>query len=79
MTRHHQDWFDNNDNELEEKHGLLRACQNNPSSAAKKAAFTYMRTNVQCKLLSMQGSWLSVKKDEVQGYADSHDTGFTKH
>ena len=52
-TRHHQDWFDENDSEiqtlLEEKHRLLRAHQNDPSSAAKKLTFTNMRSNVQCK------------------------------
>ena len=77
-TRHHQDWFDENDSEihvlLEEKHRLLRAHQNNPSSTAKKAAFTNMRSKVQSKLRSMQDSWLSAKADEIQGYADRQDT-----
>ncbi|KAL8568047.1 hypothetical protein ACOMHN_000271 [Nucella lapillus] len=77
-TRHHQDWFDENDSEihalLEDKRRLLRAHQNDPSSVAKKAAFTNMRNTVQAKLRSMQDSWLSAKADEIQGYADRYDT-----
>lgn len=46
--RHHQDWFDENDSEihslLEEKHRMLRAHQNDPTSVVKKAAFTNMRS-----------------------------------
>ena len=77
-TRHHQDWFDENDSEihalLEEKHRLLRDHQNNPSCTAKKAAFTNMRSKVQSKLRSMQDSWLSAKAEEIHGYADRQDT-----
>ena len=76
--RHHQDWFDENDSVihslLKEKHSLLRAHQNDPSCTAKKAAFTNMRSKVQSKLRSMHDSWLSAKADEIQGYADRHDT-----
>ena len=77
-TRHHQDWFDENDSEihalLEEKNRLLRDHQNDPSCTAKKAAFTNMRSKVQSKLRSMQDSWLSTKAEEIQGYADRQDT-----
>lgn len=76
VTRHHQDWFDKNDNDiqtlLEDEHHLLWSYQNNPSSAAKKAAFTLMRSEVQCELRSMKDSWLSA--NEIQDYADRHDT-----
>ena len=64
-------WKNDNDIKtlLEEKHYLLWS-YHNPSSAAKKAAFTYMRSKVQCKLHSMQDSGLSAKANEIQGYAD---------
>ncbi|KAL8583565.1 hypothetical protein ACOMHN_028336 [Nucella lapillus] len=39
------------------------AHQNDPSSVAKKAAFTNMRNTVQAKLRSMQDTWLSAKAD----------------
>ena len=50
---------------LEEKHRLLRAHQNDPSCAAKKAAFSNMRSTVQRKLRSMQDSWFRAKADEI--------------
>ena len=58
LTRNHQDWFDENDAEiqklLEEKHQLLRAHQNDPSSCSKKAAFNSIRRTVRAKLRQMQ-------------------------
>jgi len=53
---------------------MLWALQNDPTNVVKKAAFTNMRSTVQAKLCSMQDSWLSAKADEIQGYADRHDT-----
>lgn len=47
---------------------------NTTCSAAKKAAFTFMRSEVQCKLRSIKNSWLSAKANEIQDYADRHDT-----
>ena len=77
-TRNHQDWFDENDSRiqalLEDKRQLLRAHQNDPTSAAKKAAYTSKRSTVQAELRAMQDAWLSNKADEIQGYADRHDT-----
>ncbi|KAL8563736.1 hypothetical protein ACOMHN_063504 [Nucella lapillus] len=69
-TRHHQDWFDENDSEihalLEDKRRLLRAHQNDPSSMAKKAAFTNMRNTVQAKLCSIaDGSTLLTDKKQI--------------
>ncbi|CAI9734327.1 Hypothetical predicted protein [Octopus vulgaris] len=78
VTRNHQDWFDENDQEiqklLEEKRRLLRAHQNDTTCTAKKAAFNNIRSTVQAKLRLMQDAWLSAKADEIQGYADKHDT-----
>ena len=60
---------------LEEKHHLLRAYQSDPSCAVKKVAFSInMRSKVQTKLCAMQDSWLSSKADEIQAYADHHNT-----
>ena len=76
-TRNHQDWFDENDVEiqilLEEKRQLHRAHQSDPSSDSKKDAYTSKRGEVQRKLRIMQDTWLSNKADEIQGYADRHD------
>jgi hypothetical protein len=77
-TRRNQDWFDENNEEIQtllaEKHQLFRAHQNDPSSQAKKDAFTSARQKVQKKLREMQDSWYSAKADEIQGYADSNNT-----
>ena len=54
VTRYHQDWFDENDPEiqmlLQEKHHLLRAHQNDPSCEAKRTAFNNIRSKMQSKL-----------------------------
>ena len=77
-SRKHQDWFDENDEQikslLEDKHRLHLAHQNDPKSDAKKAAFTDCRRKVQSQLRAMQDKWLSDKSDEIQFYADRHDT-----
>ncbi|KAK3887593.1 hypothetical protein Pcinc_008297 [Petrolisthes cinctipes] len=59
---------------LEEKCQLLRAHQNYHTSTAKKAAFVSKCSIVKARLLSMQDAWLSSKADEIQGFADRHDT-----
>ena len=77
-SRKHQDWFDENDADiqalLKEKQRLLRAHQNDPASISKKATFNRMRQTIQKKLRLMQDAWLSRKADEIQGYADRHDS-----
>ncbi|KAF7241799.1 Craniofacial development protein 2 [Varanus komodoensis] len=75
--RKQQDWFDENDEEIKallaEKHCLHRAHQNDPLSTVKKNDFNNARRTVQSKLRKMQDSWLSVKTDEIQKFADRND------
>ena len=77
-TRNNQDWFDENDEEinemLAEKNRLHRIYQLDQSSAAKNTAFTNIRRTVQTRLRKMQDSWLAAKADEIQKYADTHDS-----
>ena len=77
-TRKNQDWFDENDEEIKEmlaeKNRLHRIYQLDQSSAAKKTAFTNIRRIVQTRLRKMQDSWLVAKADEIQKYADTHDS-----
>ncbi|KAK3879133.1 hypothetical protein Pcinc_016292 [Petrolisthes cinctipes] len=74
-TRNHQD---ENDAEiqklLEEKRQLLQVHQNDPTSTEKKAAFVSKHSIVQARLRSIQDAWLSSKTNEIQGFADRHDT-----
>lgn len=76
-TRNHQDWFDENDVEiqilLEEKRQPHRAHQSDPTSESKKDAYVSKRGEVQRKLRIMQDTWLSNKANVIQGYADRHD------
>ena len=59
---------------MSEKHQLFRAPQSDPTSQAKKDAFGNTKHKAPKKLREMQDSWYSKKADEIQGYADSHDT-----
>ena len=59
---------------LAEKNRLHRIYQLDQASAAKKTAFTNIRRTVQTRLGKMQDSWLAAKADEIQKYADTHDT-----
>ena len=77
-TRKNQDWFDENDEEIKEmlaeKNRLHRIYQLDQSSAAKKTVFTNIRRTVKTRLRNMQDSWLAAKADEIQKYADTHDS-----
>ena len=59
---------------LAEKNRLHRIYQLDQRSAAKKTAFTNIRRTVQTRLGKMQDSWLAAKADEIQKYADTHDS-----
>ena len=59
---------------LAEKNRLHRIYQLDQSSAAKKTAFPNIRRTVQSRLRKMQDSWLAAKADEIQKYADTHDS-----
>ena len=77
-TWKNQDWFDENNEEIKEmlaeKNRLHRIYQLDQSSAAKKTAFTNIRRTVQTRLRKIQDSWLAAKADEIQKYADTHDS-----
>jgi len=77
-TRQHKDWFDENCSEiqqlLDEKHRAHKAVLSDPSSMSKKSALKNARSTVQKKLRQMKDTWLSNKADEIQGYADSHNS-----
>ena len=68
-ARKHQDWFDENDEEikllLEEKRCLHKTHQDDISSVSKKAAYNNI-CKTKTRLRDMQGSWLSMKAEEIQ-------------
>ena len=77
VSRKHQDWFDDNDEEiqgfLEEKHEKHKAYLSDTSSVSNKAAYSSIVKTVQTRLRDMQDSWLSSKVDEIQSFADRKD------
>ena len=74
VSRKHQDWFDENDKEiqglLEEKHQNHKAYLRNTSSVSSKAAYSNICKTVQTRL---RDTWLSKKADEIQSFADRKD------
>ena len=77
VSRKYQDWFDENDNEiqelLEEKHQKHKAYLRNISSVSSKTAYSNICKTVQTRLRDMQDSWLRKKVDEIQSFADRKD------
>ena len=75
VSRKHQDWFDENDKEIqgltEEKHQKHKAYLRNTSSVSSKICKT-----VQTRLRDMQDSWLSKKADEIRSFTDRKDMKF---
>ena len=74
VSRKHQDWFDENDKEIqglfEEKHQKHKAYLRNTSSVSRKTAYSNICKTFQTKLRDMQDSWLRKKADEIQSFAD---------
>ena len=77
VSRKHQDWFDENDKEiqglLEEKHQKHKAYLRNTSSVSSKTAYSNICKPVQTRLRDVQDSWLRKKADEIQSFADRKD------
>ena len=76
-TRKHQDWFDENREEIlvlpEEKHIAHKAHLVDPKSVSKKESLKDKCSNIQKKLREMHDNWLSMKADEIQNAADRND------
>ena len=48
--------------------------QNDSTSKVRKDAFANAKQKVQKKLCMVQDAWYGKKADEIQSYADIHDT-----
>ena len=57
---------------LEEKYQFQKSCLTNTTCNDTKQSYI-VRGNVELKLGQMQDTWLSIKADEIQQYADKHD------
>ena len=76
--RIHQDWFDDNDEQitqlLREKNSAFITWQNDHSSQAKKDRYKHLKKQAQRKLREMKDAWWDRKAEEVQVYADTHNS-----
>ena len=76
--RMHQDWFDDNDEQitqlLREKNSAFITWQNDHSSQAKKDRYKHLKKQAQRKLREMKDAWWDRKAEEVQMYADTHNS-----
>ena len=76
--RMHQDWFDDNDEQitqlLREKNSAFITWQNDHSSQAKLDWYKYLKKQAQRKLREMKDAWWDRKAEEVQMYADTHNS-----
>ena len=77
VSRRHQDWFDENDEEIqglfEEKHQKHKAYLSDSSSVSNKTAYSNICKTDPTRLRDMQDSYLNSKADEIQFCADRKD------
>ena len=75
--RRHQDWFDENDqhiqNLLENKRTLHQMTLTPNASEEDKSRYRDACHEVQAKLRVMKDEWWDAKATEVQGFADRHE------
>ena len=73
--RKHQDWFDQNDQDIltliEAKHSAHAARLSDKNSASKHAHFKKLRRQVQSRTWELKNAWWADKATEVQNHADS--------
>ena len=76
--RVHQDWFDENDAHitqlLQEKNKAFMEWQDDPSSTPKADRFSHLRAHARKQLQQMRDRWWDAKAEEVQKYADAHNS-----
>ena len=77
VSRKHQDWFDENDKEiqglLEEKHQNTRLTSEIHRYLARHTSYSNICKTVQTRLRDLQDSWLRKRADEIQSFADIKD------
>ena len=77
MKRHHQDWFDANDSEIQklltDKYTAHRAWLAHRESESKRKHFSETRRILQKRLRQLKDEWWKRKAEEIQLYADSNN------
>ena len=76
--KQHQDWFDENDAEIEQliskKREAFRVWQNDITCKAKRQAHSRAKADVQSRVRQIKNSWWTERALEIQRLADSGDT-----
>lgn len=76
--RHHQDWFDENDKEIDllmtQKRAKFGAWQDDFQNKTKRKAYHSIRADVQRRVRKMQNDWWIAKSKEIQSLADQNKT-----
>lgn len=80
-TRQHQDWFDENDVEIEqlinEKRMAFCAWQNDIICNTKREAHTKVQAEDQHKTRELKNKWWTEKEQECQHFVDTHNQDLT--
>ena len=78
VRRKHQDWFDDNDPEIQTMLDLMHrqhtAWINDKNPISKKSTYQRTKRHVQVRLRSMKDSWWRQKADELHMAADRKDS-----
>ena len=78
MKRHHQDWFDENDDEIEallnDKYVAHKIWLTDKTCSSKHNNFKQARSKLQRRLREMKDDWWKKKAEEIQMYADTKNT-----
>ena len=76
--RKHQDWFDDNNDEirglLKLRNRLVQALCSDPNSQSKAEKLRDCKSKLQRKLRVMKNSWLEARVKETQHYADTNNS-----
>ncbi|XP_062834399.1 uncharacterized protein LOC134298378 [Anolis carolinensis] len=83
QTKKHQDWFDDNDKEIQQlidsKRKAFHTWQRDTNCAAKKKIYASAKAEVQRRTRELKNIWWTKKAEEIQHLADTHDSqGFFK-
>jgi exonuclease III len=78
IKRKHQDWFDENDKEIQgvidQKRKAYNTWQNDPNSVVKKQAYLQAKAEVQRRTRTLKNEWWTTKAVEMENLAASNNT-----
>ena len=74
----HQDWFDENDEELQhlvdQKRQAYQQLHNNPNSTTVQAKYRDLKRTVQCRIREIKNDWWRAKAEELQNLSDINNS-----